>query len=450
MGHALRRGAIAFLAGMLLVSGPGLARLGAEEDAEAFQKRVNAAIDRGVAWLRTQQQKDGSFPGLSEDRTDNRAYNLMDLGLNALVILTMAHGGADADDDAVKKNLRFIEGHYRGDPRKGSWNLAGDGKLTVYVASTLILALDALHDATGGEPPQVAMDRYGQPKAPKPCKCKYPKRVERWIRELVDFIVKSQDATGGWRYPGNPIASEEAVTDLSNTQYALLGLAAAARCGIEAPPETWRKAAEHVLREQESDGLDGTWWIENPAYDPAGTSDRFVDAGQGKVRGWCYLPGQVALPTGSMTAAGVTCLALAKERLWQMGALEPAFRSKIDIGLRDGLIWLGEYFDVSRNPEPSGAAALWHYYWIYGLERAGSKTGVTFLGKHDWYREGATYLLAAQKADGSWPQAGADGRPADHTESAITQTCFAVLFLRRATAKPPIPMVPTFTGGGDK
>lgn len=125
MGHALRRGAIAFLAGMLLVSGPGLARLGAEEDAEAFQKRVNAAIDRGVAWLRTQQQKDGSFPGLSEDRTDNRAYNLMDLGLNALVILTMAHGGADADDDAVKKNLRFIEGHYRGDPRKGSWNWRG-------------------------------------------------------------------------------------------------------------------------------------------------------------------------------------------------------------------------------------------------------------------------------------------------------------------------------------
>ncbi len=421
----------------------------ARADDEAFEARVNQAISRGVAWLRTQQVNEGNFPSLSENRTDSRAYNIMDVGLNALVMLTLAHGGADGDDDAVKKAFRFCETHYRGDPRKGSWNLAGSGKLTIYVAATLILALDALYDETDGRPADVKRDRYGQPQAPKPCKCRYPKRVERWIRELVDFIAKSQHASGGWRYPGNPIDSEPSETDMSNTQYALLGLAAAARCGIEAPPEVWTRAAEHVLREQEADGIDGTWWIENPAWTKEGTSERFIAGSRAKQRGWCYLPGHVALPTGSMTAAGVTCLALAKDRLWHLGALEPPLRARIDIGLRDGLVWLGENLDVTRNPEPSGAAAMWHYYWLYGLERVGAKTGVTYLGKRAWYREGADHLLAAQQKDGSWPQAGKDGLPADHTESAITQTCFAVLFLRRSTARPPIPMIPEFTGSGD-
>jgi hypothetical protein len=440
---------MAVLLGLLVLGGPGLPAHA--EDPPSFEQRVERAIGKGVAWLRTQQRKDGAFPGLGEDRADARSYHLMDVGLNALVVLTLAHGGANADDDAVKKTMRFCEGHYRGDPRKGSWNLAGDGKLTVYVAATLILALDALHDATGGEPPEPRRDRYGAPQAPKPCRCRYPKRVERWIRELVTFLARAQDPSGGWRYPGNPIASEEATTDLSNTQYALLGLAAAARCGIEVAPDVWRRAAEHVVREQEEDGLDAPFLIENAAWSEGAEGiERFVPAGQGKSRGWCYLPGHVALPTGAMTAAGVTSLAVAKDRLWHLGALEPALGARIDVALRDGLIWLGEHFDVTRNPEPSGAAALWQYYWLYGVERAGAKVGVRFLGRHDWYRVGAEYLLAAQGADGSWPQAGADGRPADHTESAITQTCFAVLFLRRATARPPIPMTPTVTGGGDR
>ena len=439
------------LALVLVVAVAGGRRAVAEDPAPPLQERVDRAIAQGVAWLRTQQRRDGGFPGLGEDRTDSRSYHLMDVGLNALVVLTLAHGGADADDDAVKRAMRFCEGHYRGDPRKGSWNLAGDGKLTVYVAATLILALDALHDATGGEPPVVKRDRYGAPQAPRPCRCRYPKRVERWIRELVDFLATAQDASGGWRYPGNPIASEEAATDLSNTQYALLGLAAAARCGIEVAPEVWQRAAEHVLREQEADGLEAPWWIVNPAWSEGSEGvERFVVGSQGRSRGWCYLPGQVALPTGAMTAAGVTCLAVAKERLWHLGALPPALATRIDLGLRDGLIWLGENLDVTRNPEPSGAAALWHYYWLYGLERAGAKAGVRFLGQKDWYALGAAYLLGAQQEDGAWPQAGADGRPADHTESPITQTCFAILFLRRATARPPIPMTPNVTGGGER
>jgi hypothetical protein len=51
------------------------------------------------------------------------------------------------------------------------------------------------------------------------------------------------------------------------------------------------------------------------------------------------------------------------------------------------------------------------------------------MGAHEWYPEGAEFLLAKQRAGGTWsgdslmsllPDAGPD-------------TCFAILFLRRAT-----------------
>ena len=47
--------------------------------------------------------------------------------------------------------------------------------------------------------------------------------------------------------------------------------------------------------------------------------------------------------------------------------------------------------------------------------------GTETLGSHKWYPEGAEALLALQQADGGW---GSD-----------IDTCFAILFLTRATRK---------------
>ena len=45
--------------------------------------------------------------------------------------------------------------------------------------------------------------------------------------------------------------------------------------------------------------------------------------------------------------------------------------------------------------------------------------GTETFGKHNWYNEGAHYLLGKQGAEGNW--------------GARKNTCFAILFLRRAT-----------------
>jgi hypothetical protein len=128
-----------------------------------------------------------------------------------------------------------------------------------------------------------------------------------------------------------------------------------------------------------------------------------------------------------------------------MEALPEALARRIDEGVLEGLVWLSEHFTVTDNPDPPNQ---WHYYYLYGLERTGAKTGVTHVGQHDWYREGAEHLLAAQEPAGGWAEAAASGKPADSTESAITQTCFALLFLKRATTPPWIPVAPPVLTGG--
>jgi hypothetical protein len=68
--------------------------------------------------------------------------------------------------------------------------------------------------------------------------------------------------------------------------------------------------------------------------------------------------------------------------------------------------------------------SVWHYYYLYSLERAGDMTATPKLGAHDWYAEGAQYLLKSQIDNGSWKNMGADD---------VLASCFAILFLKRAT-----------------
>ena len=92
--------------------------------------------------------------------------------------------------------------------------------------------------------------------------------------------------------------------------------------------------------------------------------------------------------------------------------------------LQNGLGWMTKNFSVLKNPGTKKQAH--YYYFMYAMERVGIFTGLEKLGKHWWYAEGAKELLARQKADGSW-YGGAD------EVDAVIDTCFAILFLRRAT-----------------
>jgi hypothetical protein len=63
------------------------------------------------------------------------------------------------------------------------------------------------------------------------------------------------------------------------------------------------------------------------------------------------------------------------------------------------------------------------YYFLWSLERAAVAYGLRKIGDKDWYDWGANFLLGDQEKDGSWQ--GIHGKYG-------ADTCFALLFLRRA------------------
>jgi hypothetical protein len=71
-------------------------------------------------------------------------------------------------------------------------------------------------------------------------------------------------------------------------------------------------------------------------------------------------------------------------------------------------------------------------YFLYALERAGILCGVEKFGPHRWYAEGAQALVRDQKPDGSWLSPHPHGDRSRELNS-VWDTCFAILFLKRAT-----------------
>ena len=122
--------------------------------------------------------------------------------------------------------------------------------------------------------------------------------------------------------------------------------------------------------------------------------------------------------TGSMTTAGVACMAICQEGLWRSRKFKGGDRKKSRDSVRDGLAWMQVHFTVTENPGHPRKAH--HMYYLYGLERMGMLTGTRWLGTHDWYKAGADLLLERQTPiHGGW---------GNHVN-----TSFGILFLKRAT-----------------
>src|SRR5262249_40916367 len=105
-------------------------------------------------------------------------------------------------------------------------------------------------------------------------------RMEEIVARMLAWQV------GGWSYPARG-------ADLSNTQYAAMGLRAAAQRGVRIPAEVWTKLGDEVLTHQQA---------AVGAYDPAGFG---------------YAPKSNVY--GSMTAAGTGVLRICVEQLEKVG-----------------------------------------------------------------------------------------------------------------------------------
>jgi hypothetical protein len=371
----------------------------------------------------------------------------------------------------IRKALAYLRKHYRSYTGKGGhWEQASSYSLSLFV-----LGLHTLFVKPGTHKKLAQRDRYGNRKVDEKNPCGYPKWARKLINSILDWIMSNQAETGLFRYPGGfnrgPPPPGMPVThmgdeDLSNTQYVLLALWAGSRCGYDIPVKVLEKIAERLLAYQESSGpkVDRERDPEPVKPDEPGKKrPRYAvparptpDGSQERdeSRGFAYTLDRES--TGSMTTAGLSSLVIVKAMLLERRGLSSAMRAKLDRGIWDGIAWLTLNYTLTSNPGAGGR--MWQYYYLYGLERACVIAAKRFLGVHDWYAEGARLLVDVQLEDGRWKPkgqlgafgAGPGGRSGFQTD--VLDTCFALLFLKRATLIPKRPVLegPVTTPSGSK
>jgi hypothetical protein len=219
------------------------------------------------------------------------------------------------------------------------------------------------------------------------------------IESCVRFLQDKQLNNGMWDYrkggEGQAVnlqGQNSVDGDHSNTQFALLGLMAAQKSGIPISQFVLDRARRHWT---DSQNADGGW-------------------GYGSSRGQ-------STSYGSMTAAGVASMFLLGNDLYTQTEKCGIYVENDRVA--KGLEWIARSWSVAANPAAKGGLAE-PYYYLYALERIGVLTGLKYIGSHDWYREGAAFLVKDQKPDGSW------GRRL----YGLSDTCFAVLFLAKGPA----------------
>ncbi len=300
---------------------------------EVTAAQLQQRIDTLAARVRAAQQPDGSLMG--------RGQSQWIVGQTALGVLALRAAGAPPDDHTVQAAIEFLSKHKVGN--RG-----------VYETSLRLMAMESVNPA--GHRDLMVADATN--------------------------LVSWQNDDGGWGYPVPKRA------DCSNTQFALLGLNAAALSGLRVPDAVWQNALRYFASRQANDG---GWGYQGPSS-----------------------------PTGSMTAAGVTGMYLCD--LWLHVSTGRCGVYPDERPIAGGLQWLAKHFSVTRNPGTS----QWKFYYLYALERTGVILAQRYFGGFDWYREGVQHLVgdpeslvAAGAGSNEWP---------------YLRDCFMLLFLAKGNA----------------
>jgi hypothetical protein len=202
------------------------------------------------------------------------------------------------------------------------------------------------------------------------------------MEKCKERLIQSTRLDYGHAYYLNPNATgERGNSDSSNSQYGTLGLWAIQDSGGQVMQAYWQAAEK--------------FW-----------STRATAEG-----GFPYLPNMGA--TYPMTTAGAATLLITDEFI-DRGDKKSGPRPEKQ--LEDAFAYLGSRFSTNGL----------NGYTLYGLERVGLMSGRKFLGKVNWFTEGAGFLIDRQLGDGSW-----NLQELDSYKSVEVSTSFALLFLAR-------------------
>ncbi|MDY3562600.1 DUF4159 domain-containing protein [Gemmata sp. JC673] len=342
MTRSLLVAALALCAGVGLVPAPPVAAQPAPApgggDGELVNK-VKDAIDRGVAYLRKNQAKDGSWEGGFFLKT----LADMDGGPTALAVLALLNSGVPVDDPAVKGGIEYLR---KRTPRK------------TYAVALQTMALS--------EAQLLSRDKKDQSKL---------NANAEWLARIA---IRTGGKLQGWSYPSRPESAVGDIPDNSNTQYALLGLYAAKVAGVKIEDSLWKEIQDFYTRTQKP------------------------DQSNQKAGFWVYSSLDQNKPSFTMSVGGACGLIIANLGLDKSeqqlnpdtGVAARCGAYSDNDALAKGMNYIGTNFAFDQG--------MSYFYNYYGIERLGRLSGQRFIGRMDWYREGCVRLLRLQQPDGAF------------------------------------------------
>ncbi len=432
------------------------------------QKAVNAAIDRGIAYLRDNQLRNGSW-----------ADKEWTIGYAALAGLTLLECGIPADDPTIKRaalHVRFsaatLNHTYQISLAILFLDRLGNSRDRKLI-QTLGLRLVAGQNAAGGwtytcpvlktqeEMMLLAYLRQHQPKHlqegiawAKPGSLLHEgivdPKVKMKMAALAQGVADDAKKSGAETAPPPETTLADPLPPGVKPKAKAQPKAKAAKKAPVAPPmpkihraflppkvrdlpvvgpaAAKGKIDPNAARDDNSNTQFAiiALWAARRHWVPmertlALVEERFRKSQSPQGGGWGYQFNGGQSP--QMTCVGLIGLAIgqgsAREAALDPGAM-PGKLAAQDEAITKGLRALGSYIQPGARQAPAGL------YFMWSLERVGVLYGLKTIGNKDWYRWGVEILLPNQRPDGSWGVGGY------HGSTPALDTSMALLFLKRA------------------
>jgi hypothetical protein len=384
------------------------------------QAKVDAAIDKGVAFLKKAQTKNGDWP--------RRYQGTYLAGQCALPAYALLESGVPTDDPVIQKAAEYLREKCKKTCYTYDLGLAilffdrlGDPKDKSLIQS-MALRLIAGQSYTGGwsyrclpvseKHEETLLKTIAELNKYLDSGKTYPEALrELSVANPIGLLASFQDSRRfDWVEKGDVDTLSGAGTPLiggtdnSNTQFAILGLWAAQRHGVPVKA-TFRLTVDRFERSQVPDGR----WIYRGGFRGSSAVD--------------------LIAYKSMTCVGLLALAIGRGAKLPTPGLPPTDR--IDSQVYKGMFALYQQIGV---PTGSMTKRIVHQdvYYLWSVERVAMLYKLSAFGDKDWYRWGAEILVKNQTKDGTWPGASWNRAevPVSPNYGAILNASFALLFLK--------------------
>ena len=228
----------------MLMAGAFITPLAAQEnpsDTEApeMTEQTEKAIDRGLKYLISSQNKDGSWA--SQDPTKGGGYAIAGTSLGLMAFMVEGHfPGFGPYGKALDRAKDYLL-------KRSKDSETGTMGVKMYEIGLYTIAMSEL---------------WGMTSDPED-----NKEIQKALERVVDIILRSQSPLGGWRYAPRPDSGQ----DTSVTAMVFVSLASAREAGVLVPTETIKRLTGY-LRDQAFDEQRGGFGYQGKGYTIACTA----------------------------------------------------------------------------------------------------------------------------------------------------------------------------------